>query len=610
MRRLGVLIVALLSYAGTASAQANGQLQIHYLNVGQGDATLIISPRGQTMLIDTGPLSASDCTSSTGIISQLTAIGLTQLTYHVASHYDPDHIGCSDHVLAQWPVQVAYDRGTVNTPSTQTYTRYATAAAGKRQTVMVGQEIVLDSSSASPVVIEVVAVNGNGTAGSLTESDRSIVLVLHFGLFDAVFGGDLSGDTSSAVHNIEGLVAASVGRVEVYKVHHHGSATSSSSAWMSVIRPRAAILSVGSPNASDHPTQAALDRIRAVDAITFWTTAGDGASGQPGFNYVANGTVRIDVRAESYFFMVNFADQGRRFLNHESTRHDFDLDRSSDLLWRHTSGDLTLWLMDGSQAIGGGSAGSADLAWQIAGVGDFDRDGRSDILWRHTSGAVTIWLMNGTQIIGGGYVTTVDPSWQIVGTGDFDVDRRADIVWRHTSGALVIWLMNGATVAGGGSVGTVDVDWQIVGTGNYNGIGGDDLLWRHTSGAIAIWFMNGTTLTGGGAFAEIDPLWQIQGTGDHNGDRRADILWRHSTTGQMAIWLLDGATTIGGGGVGFVNSAWQIAASGDYNGDSRADVMWRHSSGALAVWFMNGHVTVGGGAMGPIDLAWQIVPTR
>jgi beta-lactamase superfamily II metal-dependent hydrolase len=610
MRRVICLVVALLSYAAIASAQANGALQIHHFNVGQGDAALIISPLGQTMLIDAGPLTASNCASSTGIISQLTALGLTQLTYHLASHYDPDHIGCSDHVLARWPVQVAYDRGTVNTPSTQTYTRYATAAAAKRQTVMVGQQIVLDSGSASPVVLEVVAVNGNGTAGSLTETDRSIVLVLHFGLFDAVFGGDLSGDTSSAVHNIEGLVAASVGPVEVYKVHEHGSATSSSNAWMSVIRPRAAILSVGSPNAYDHPTQAALDRIRAVNAITFWTTAGDGALGLPGFNHVANGTIRIDVPAEAVGFTVNFADQQHGFLNHESTRHDFDLDRTSDLLWRHTSGDVSLWLMNGSEASGGGSAGSADPAWQIAGVGDFDRDGRSDILWRHTSGAVTIWLMNGTQIVGGGYVTTVDPSWQISGTGDFNGDRRADIVWRHTSGELVIWLMTGATVAGGGSVGTVDMNWQIVGTGNYEGNRRADLLWRHSSGAIAIWFMNGTTATGGGAFGVIDPLWQIQGSGDHNGDGRADILWRHTTTGQLAIWLLNGATTIGGGGVGFVDTAWEIVASGDYNGDGKADLMWRHSSGALAVWFMNGHMTAGGGAMGPIDLAWQIVPTH
>src|SRR5262245_11197400 len=212
-RRSALTAVWLIFLAPSiAFAQANGHLQIRYLNVGQGDAALIVSPLGETMLIDSGPFSASNCASATGIITQLTAIGLTHLDYHVASHYDADHIGCTDHVIAHWPIQKAvYDRGTVNPPSTQTYNpRYVTAVASKRQTVSVGQFITLDAGSASPVMLQVVAVNGNGTAGSLAENDRSIGLVLHFGSFDAEFGGDLSGDTSSSVHNIESIVAASV----------------------------------------------------------------------------------------------------------------------------------------------------------------------------------------------------------------------------------------------------------------------------------------------------------------------------------------------------------------------------------------------------------------
>src|SRR4051812_6520288 len=69
------------------AAQANGHLQIHYLNVGQGDAALIISPLGQTLLIDSGPFSASNCAGATGIITQLLALGVARIDYHVASHY-------------------------------------------------------------------------------------------------------------------------------------------------------------------------------------------------------------------------------------------------------------------------------------------------------------------------------------------------------------------------------------------------------------------------------------------------------------------------------------------------------------------------------------------
>jgi hypothetical protein len=103
-------------------------------------------------------------------------------------------------------------------------------------------------------------------------------------------------------------------------------------------------------------------------------------------------------------------------------------------------------------------------AWQIVGTGDFNGDGHADLLWRHTSGAVTIWLMNDTRIIGGGQVAVVDPAWQIAGSGDYNGDGHADLLWRHTSGAVTIWFMNGTQVVGGGGVATVDPAWQIVHT--------------------------------------------------------------------------------------------------------------------------------------------------
>ena len=74
---LWVLAVLLLTPA-SALAQANGQLQIHHIRVGQGDAALIVSPLGETMLIDSGPESASACASSTGIITYLAEIGLSR----------------------------------------------------------------------------------------------------------------------------------------------------------------------------------------------------------------------------------------------------------------------------------------------------------------------------------------------------------------------------------------------------------------------------------------------------------------------------------------------------------------------------------------------------
>src|SRR5688572_17415246 len=79
-----VVLVTALAIPCVTAGQASGRLQIHQLNVGQGDAALIVSPLGETMLIDTGPTSASACASATGIVTYLTNIGMGRLDYHVA----------------------------------------------------------------------------------------------------------------------------------------------------------------------------------------------------------------------------------------------------------------------------------------------------------------------------------------------------------------------------------------------------------------------------------------------------------------------------------------------------------------------------------------------
>src|SRR6266511_2819720 len=76
---------------------------------------------------------------------------------------------------------------------------------------------------------------------------------------------------------------------------------------------------------------------------------------------------------------------------------------------------------------------------------DFNIDGRGDILWRHDSGQVYFWNMNGLQTNAEGGVAhaPVPNDWHIQRLGDFDGDAKSDILWRHDSGQVYIWEMNG-----------------------------------------------------------------------------------------------------------------------------------------------------------------------
>lgn len=160
-------------------ALATGTLTITCLDIGQGDATLIESPSGQTLLFDGGPNGRGNSV----IVPFLQANGIDYLDYTVASHYHADHVGGLDEVAAQIDIGVAYDRGWSYT--TATYTSYANAVSDVRQTLMPGQVIDLGEG----VTVTCLALNSNGQlsspyTNSSYENEYDVCLLIEYGGFD------------------------------------------------------------------------------------------------------------------------------------------------------------------------------------------------------------------------------------------------------------------------------------------------------------------------------------------------------------------------------------------------------------------------------------------
>jgi hypothetical protein len=127
-------------------------------------------------------------------------------------------------------------------------------------------------------------------------------------------------------------------------------------------------------------------------------------------------------------------------------------------------------------------------------AGDFNGDGKTDLLWYNKgSGQVGVWLLNGTTVLRTDTLRTIPTDWQIGGVGDFNGDGKTDLLWHNkSSGQVEVWLLNGNTMLGGGTLRTVPADWQIGGVGDFNGDGKADLLWYNkSSGQVDVWFVDG-----------------------------------------------------------------------------------------------------------------------
>jgi len=305
MRRRVLLAVVsvFLATAGLAIAQANGKLQIHYIDVGQGDGALLISPKGETVLFDGGVLNRCDKP-----ISYLEQLGVSKIDYLVVSHYHSDHIGCTPQELQEFPLQKdAVDRGFDYT--TAAYNSYKNVVGSHRASLTKpGREITLDASSANPVKVKVVVVDAVPLNASPiatdNENDLSLSALVTFGKFKAEIGGDLSGiasirhfgSTTVEYKDIESSVAQDVGPIDVYKVHHHCSAFSSNQTWLSKTIPTIGIVSAGDGNTYGHPAPECIQRLHASGVQkSYWTEHGAGlVDPEPGLD-VVGGNIIVEV---------------------------------------------------------------------------------------------------------------------------------------------------------------------------------------------------------------------------------------------------------------------------------------------------------------------------
>lgn len=227
----------------TLPAPREGCLNVYMLDVGQGDALLLISPEGNTMLVDTG----SEEQAYT-VESSFGALGIEKLDVLVLTHPHEDHVGSATELLKHIPIGKVCLGG-----DTARYEPKLLKKLNRRkvETVSLWAGTKVDWSESCTV--EVLSPFSDRTMGD--ENDASAVLRIAFENSSILLCADATMDTENllmALYPFENL------RSTVIKLGHHGSNTSSGEEFLRLVAPELALISVGANNGYGHPSQETL----------------------------------------------------------------------------------------------------------------------------------------------------------------------------------------------------------------------------------------------------------------------------------------------------------------------------------------------------------------
>lgn len=234
------------------------KLEVHFLDVGQGDAILVESPGGIDLLIDGGP--------DRSVMRQLPRkLGFFDRTIDIvlATHPDKDHIAGLADVLNRYQVTNLIESGVQHdSPYVEALEEAAQAEPHLTRTLARrGMRIDLGDGAYADVLFP------DRDVSHIETNDGSVIIRLVYGNTSFL----LNGDAPSKVEDYIALLDPGSVKSDVLKAGHHGSKTSTSAAWLAAVDPAVVIVSAGKDNSYGHPAPDVVERILQSGARMFST---------------------------------------------------------------------------------------------------------------------------------------------------------------------------------------------------------------------------------------------------------------------------------------------------------------------------------------------------
>lgn len=256
----------LLGIAFRPQSEHAGLLSLYVLDVGQGDAIALRSPRGRWVLVDAGPRTRGGDAGRRVVLPFLRRNGARGLAALLISHGDGDHLGGVPVVAAALHPELVLEPG--QPLGTTLYLQHLAVVDREGlswQAARTGDTVVVDS-----VTIAVLHPSAHWIARQTVPNENSLVLRISYGCFDAILAGDAGAPAEST---LLAAGAQSLADVDVLKVGHHGSRNGTTEPWLDVLQPRVALISVGR-NGYGHPAPEVLERLRARGIPVYRTDRG------------------------------------------------------------------------------------------------------------------------------------------------------------------------------------------------------------------------------------------------------------------------------------------------------------------------------------------------
>jgi len=289
-KRLRVLLSFLsLSLLISSSVYARNEIETHFIDVGQGDSILICATNENiTILIDAGEAQAGHA-----LISYLKRAGVKKIDYLIATHPHADHIGGLPVVIKEFSIGKIYMPRTTHTTQTYENLLLAIKEKGLRITEAKAGIKVTDLPNLQAILLGPVSTRYDNL------NDYSAVLLLKYYNTSFIFTGD------AEAHSENDMINSGISlKADVLKVGHHGSRTSTSSAFLRAINPKIAVIMCGQGNRYGHPHDETLRKLQQRGSKIYRTDL-------HGNIIITSDGNNLDVKTEKKGILTNANKKGR-----------------------------------------------------------------------------------------------------------------------------------------------------------------------------------------------------------------------------------------------------------------------------------------------------------